>query len=104
MKAIEALQIVCNEGMDNTQYDVVPRWGELCRYHDMNNVEFAEFLYSTNDYKALAISIWQYTIVESALLVWREDKDTESVFRKIEEPLVVVMLPDGAVVEVYELV
>jgi hypothetical protein len=104
MKAIKALEIVSKEGLNNTQYEVVPRWGELCRYNDMNNVEFAEFLYSTNDYKALAISIWQYTPVESALLVWREDKEEESVFSEIEEPLVVVMLPDGAVVEVYELV
>lgn len=104
MKAIEALEIVNKVGLDNTQYEVMPRWGELCRYHDMDNVEFAECLYSTSEYKACAISIWQYTIVESALLVWREDKDTESVFRAIEEPLVVVMLPDGEVVEVYELV
>ena len=104
MKAIEVLEIVSRVGLDNTQYEVIPRWGELCRYNDMDNVEYAESMFGTNDYKALAISIWQYTPVESALLVWREDKDTESVFRAIEEPLVVVMLPDGAVVEVYELV
>ena len=104
MKAIKALEIVCKEGLDNTQYDVMPRWGELCRYHGMNNVEFAEWLYSTDKHKASAIYIWRFTIAESVLLVWREDKDTESVFGEIEEPLVVVMLPDGGAVEVYELV
>lgn len=104
MKAIKALEIVCKEGLDNSQYDVFPRWGELCRYHDMDNVSYAEKLYSANESEqACAISIWQYTPAESVLVAWREDKETESVFRPIEEPLVVVMLYDGSVVEVYNL-
>lgn len=103
MKAIDALRIVNTEGLDNSQWDVIPDWRYRCEGVDMDSVELAEAMFSSFRYSACAISIHERRPVESVLFAWREDKDEATVFRGLEEPLVIVMTCDGAVVEVYKL-
>ena len=103
MKTIDALITVNVEGLDNSQWDVHPYWGDDCRYREMDTVEYAEYVLSAGDYAACAISTYRRQPVKSALLAWREDKDEKTPFMKIEDPMVIVMTGDGAVVEIYSL-
>ena len=103
MKTIDALITVNVEGLDNSQWDVHPYWGEYCKYKDMDSVEHAESILSAGSYAARAIAIYRRGPVSSVLLAYREEADEKTPFMKIEDPMVIVMTGDGAVVEIYSL-
>ena len=100
MKAIEALEFILNNGIDNSQVQVWNTWGEQCRFLDVDNVKYAEELFG---HDTTVLEVYRYTPVDRVLLVWRNQYEDDSEFRAFEQPIIVAKSACGAVCEVYEL-
>jgi hypothetical protein len=100
MKAIEALEFILNNGIDNSRAQTWYTWGEQCKFLEVDNVKYAEVLFG---HDTTILEVYRYTPVDRVLLVWRNQYDDDSEFRAFEQPIVVAKCACGAVCEVYEL-
>jgi hypothetical protein len=103
MRAIDAMQIINREGLDNTRWDVMDKWRERCEFFGYDNVKMAEQVFGSGRFSAIATYVTRYTPVDSVLFVWLDSEDEESEFSKIDTPIVIVKTCDGNFVEFYEL-